>query len=465
VLAAGAEAAAAAAAAHDEATKARGTWVSAGASVDKKDAVAHASRAREPASAGGAPQPPAPPAASPPAVSQQCVIVRGAVQFEPGDAEIEAEVARIIDRDQMKRDGGRGLLSREDLLKALRKLGRARGVGDALADQWEQRDLRVGAAVLAALRKLQADLRVASLEARARGARLSEVLDAVLEQLRDAHEVPLQEFLRAGLGGKAALRQPLHVDGPFLQLLLALCDGPATLFDQKPPVRDVRGVVARYDPHWAQLRVSDPKAVAALNNGAGTLLLAKTDAVARMCRPCSVEALLRGAGAGGVAVVSAEEAADAHRGDLVILLPWVPHAGPASIDRNSEFRALPLEPGGYPYGAWAHIMPWTLAMLAGAPGTLAVLTSEYDEFGPWSHFDQPVRKALYDVALAMKRVDEAKRDLDGLRFSSNARDLYDVRVAARLERFDACMKDYGVKRETLAACLPQQAPVAKKARR
>ena len=188
MLAAGAEAAAAAAAAHDEATKARGTWVSAGASVDKKDAVAHASRAREPASAGGAPQPPAPPAASPPAVSQQCVIVRGAVQFEPGDAEIEAEVARIIDRDQMKRDGGRGLLSREDLLKALRKLGRARGVGDALADQWEQRDLRVGAAVLAALRKLQADLRVASLEARARGARLSEVLDAVLEQLRDAHE-------------------------------------------------------------------------------------------------------------------------------------------------------------------------------------------------------------------------------------------------------------------------------------
>jgi hypothetical protein len=69
------------------------------------------------------------------------------------------------------------------------------------------------------------------------------------------------------------------------------------------------------------------------------------------------------------------------------------------------------------------------------------------------------------VALAMKRVDEAKRDLDGLRFSSNARDLYDVRVAAPLERFDACMKDYGVKRETLAACLPQQAPVAKKARR
>jgi hypothetical protein len=198
-------------------------------------------------------------------------------------------VAKFLDAEQLKvvrgvlvrRDGGRALASRATVLAALRKRD------PALEQRWLEREARVGSALRAALEDLHCKLGVHGAGVLDDGTKddvcdgawrdeLRKVLEQALALPRN-DPISLLEFLRAGGAGVVALRQALHVDGPFLQLLLSLSNGPATLFDPEPDLTtsQLRSLVRTYDPQWdlTWLDSQDVKMREALRNGAGTCLI------------------------------------------------------------------------------------------------------------------------------------------------------------------------------------------------
>lgn len=216
-------------------------------------------------------------------------------------------------------------------------------------------------------------------------------------------------------------------------------------------------MVQEFDPAWTLDAVTDEYAAEALLNGAGTILDTSVAGLARMHRPCSVEALLRGASP------TDEETADLRRGDLVLLLPWVRHAGPGCGERNQEFGTAPVIAETPPYGSWSHTMPWNLAFGAGAPGTLAVVTNECDVFGPWAHFTSPrVAAALHAAALATEELCCAGDAMfPTVASGGRARHYCAASQPAALARYAAAQDKFAKKRDALGRLMP----TAKRARR
>jgi hypothetical protein len=308
---------------------------------------------------------------------------------------------------------GRGVLSREE---ARRKASEA-GAGDA----YDALEARVGAALRVALEKALCDVEAAAAERGGRGAaaakrlappsevaelrQLADTLRAALTVLGPDSGVSILELLTT-VGAGVAPMQPLHVDGPFLQLLLALTDhAPVPLFDpgEPLPIAEVAAMVRGADPGW-RVEHATEEGEEALNHGVGTCLLPPAQVALRLHRPVDIHQLLTGETTHDGVPCDAP----LRSGDLVIILPWVRHAGPPCADRVVAFAALPMERDTEQYSHLWHIMPWTVAQLLCAPGMLATAVAEHPHAEAWRYYDDDIGQRLRAAVSAFRRVAAAK---------------------------------------------------------